>query len=257
MKKNRVLIIEDDKDVRENIHTLLYEEGYEVYSCESGEKGVELAKEYLPNIIVCDILMNGMDGYAVLTELSKFKKTRPIPFIYLTAKVERDDIRKGMQLGADDYLFKPFKSDELLQSIKARLKKREALKAESIQDAVKEKKNSKATYNIDDKIFLNISGKPHIVAIKDIVYIAAENQYTSIKTVEGKSILVRKSISAWELILPPKIFLRIHRATIINTDHISKMEKWYNSSFLVYLKEIKEPFVISKRYSTQLRRNQI
>lgn len=257
MKKNRVLIIEDDKDVRENIHTLLYEEGYEVYSCESGEKGIEFAKEYLPNIIVCDILMNGMDGYTVLTELSKFKKTRPIPFIYLTAKVERDDIRKGMQLGADDYLFKPFKSDELLQSIKARLKKREALKAESIQDAVKKKKNSQATYSIDDKIFLNISGKPHIVAIKDIVYIAAENQYTSIKTVEGKSILVRKSISAWELILPPKIFLRIHRATIINTDHISKMEKWYNSSFLVYLKEIKEPFVISKRYSTQLRRNQI
>lgn len=131
------------------------------------------------------------------------------------------------------------------------------MKAESIQDAVKQKKNSQASYNIDDKIFLNISGKPHIVAIKDIVYIAAENQYTSIKTVEGKSILVRKSISAWELILPAKIFLRIHRATIINTDHISKMEKWYNSSFLVYLKEIKEPFVISKRYSTQLRRNQI
>jgi DNA-binding LytR/AlgR family response regulator len=257
MKKNKVLVIEDDKDVRENIHTLLSEEGYEVYSCESGEKGIKAAKEQLPDIIVCDILMNGMDGYAVLAELSKFKNTRAIPFIYLTAKVERDDIRRGMQLGADDYLFKPFKADELLQSIKARLKKKEALKAESIRSNAKQQKNPKAKYSIDDKMFLNISGKPHIVAIKDIVYIAAENQYTSIKTTEGKSILVRKSVSAWEQILPEKIFLRIHRATIINTDHISKMEKWYNSSFLVYLKEAKEPFIISKRYSTQLRRNQI
>lgn len=257
MKKIKILVIEDDKDVRENICTLLYEEGYEVFSCGSGEHGVETAKEKLPDIIVCDILMSGMDGYAVLAELSKTKKTKSIPFIYLTAKVERDDIRKGMQLGADDYLFKPFKAEELLQAVKTRLKKREALKAESIHNSDKKKRNPNAKYSLDDKIFLNISGKPHIVPIRDLVYIAAENQYTSLKMTDNKSILVRKSISAWELVLPQKIFLRIHRATIINTDCIVKMEKWYNSSFLVYLREVKEPFIISKRYSTQLRRSQI
>ncbi|MFA7419482.1 MAG: response regulator [Melioribacteraceae bacterium] len=257
MKKIKILVIEDDQDVRENIHTLLVEEGYEVYSSASGEAGVALANEHLPNIIVCDILMSGMDGYAVLKQLSKSKKTKSIPFIYLTAKVEREDIRKGMQLGADDYLFKPFKSDELLNAIEARLKKRATLKAESIQDSSSNKRNPKTKYSNDDKIFLNISGKPHIVPIKDIVYIVAENQYTSMKLTENKSILVRKSISAWEVVLPTKMFLRIHRSTIINTDSIVKMEKWYNSSFLVYLKDAKEPFIISKRYSTQLRRNQI
>lgn len=257
MKKKKILIIEDDRDVRENIRTLLEEEGFEVRSSQNGEHGVELAKAQLPDIIICDILMSGMDGYAVLTALSKLKKTRSIPFIYLTAKVERDDIRKGMHLGADDYLFKPFKADELLQAIKARLKRRETLKAESIQDTVKTKRNPKARYSPDDKIFLNISGKPLMVVIKDIVYIAAENQYTSLKMSDNKSILVRKSISAWETVLPDKIFLRIHRATIINTDCIIKMEKWYNSSFLVYLKEVKEPFIISKRYSTLFRKSRI
>lgn len=255
--KTKILVIEDDSDVRSNIVTLLEEEGYEVLASSNGENGVVVAKEKIPDLIVCDILMSGLDGYGVLKELSKTKKTKSIPFIYLTAKVERDDIRKGMQLGADDYLFKPFKAEELINSIEARLRKRDILKAESIANADKKKRNPKAKYGIDDKVFLNVSGKPHIIPIKDIVYIAAENQYTSIKMSDNKSILVRKSISAWELVLPVKIFLRIHRATIINTDCIIKMEKWYNSSFLVYLRDVKEPFIISKRYSTNLRKSQI
>ncbi|MEW6652563.1 MAG: response regulator [Bacteroidota bacterium] len=255
--KAKILVIEDDYDVRTNIVTLLEEEGYQVYGSRNGAEGIRDAKENTPDIIVCDILMNGLDGYGVLKELSKSKKTKSIPFIYLTAKVERDDIRKGMELGADDYLFKPFKAEELINSIHARLTKRDILKAESIDNADRKKRNPKAKYGIDDKVFLSISGKPHIIAIKEIVYIAAENQYTSIMMNNNKSVLVRKSVSAWEAVLPEKLFLRIHRSTIINTDYIVKMEKWYNSSFLVYLKDVKEPFIISKRYSSMLRKSHI
>jgi DNA-binding response OmpR family regulator len=255
MKNTKVLIIEDDDAVRENITTLLNEEGYQVLSAANGELGIEKAREAIPELIICDILMPGLDGYDVLDELSKHKETRLIPFIYLTAKVEREDIRKGMQLGADDYLFKPFKAEELLNAIKARLRKRLVLKAESVPN--KSKKKTKAKFGIDDKMFITINGHPNIIRVNEIVCIMAENQYSSLKLCDERSILLRRSISSWEKMLPSKYFLRIHRSTIINTEYINKMEKWYNSSFLIYLKNLKEPFTISKRYSSKIRKNQI
>ncbi|MHB8906941.1 MAG: response regulator transcription factor, partial [Melioribacteraceae bacterium] len=127
MKK--ILVIEDEKDIREVINALLTEEGYAVYSAKNGKDGIELAKNEIPNLIICDIMMPGMDGYTVLKELSKNSSTKSIPFIFLTAKVERNDLRFGMELGADDYLFKPFKSEELLKSISSRLNRIETLKA--------------------------------------------------------------------------------------------------------------------------------
>lgn len=257
MKKIKILIIEDDDDVRNNIVTLLEEENYNVASASGGKAGIELAKKEIPDLIISDILMPGIDGYQVLEVLSKNKILRTIPFIFLTAKVERDDIRKGMQLGADDYLFKPFKSEELLSAITSRLRKREVFKWGRITKSNKTKNEKIKKYNEDDKIFLNMNGKPNYIQISGIIYITAENQYTSIRLVNGDNILVRKSISLWEESLPNKKFIRIHRSTIINSDFIVKMERWYNSSFLFYLKGVKEPFVISKRFSSKLRKNQI
>ncbi len=255
MKNTKILIVEDDAAVRENICTLLNEEGYNVLWADNGEKGIEIARESIPNLIICDILMPGLDGYDVLDALSKSKNTRLIPFIYLTAKVERDDIRKGMQLGADDYLFKPFKAEELLNAIKTRLKKRLVLKADSVPTSNQKKPKSKFSY--DEKMFITINGHPNIIKVNEIVCIIAENQYSSLKLADERSILLRRSVSAWEKMLPSKYFLRIHRSTIVNTEFINKMEKWYNSSFLIYLKNMKEPFTISKRYSSKIRKNQI
>ena len=117
MKK--ILIIEDNRDVRENTADILELEGYEVASAENGLTGVERAKELLPDIIVCDIMMPELDGYGVLEELNKDSQTSSIPFIFLTAKTEKTDMRKGMNLGADDYLTKPFHFEELLSRINA------------------------------------------------------------------------------------------------------------------------------------------
>lgn len=121
----KILLIEDNDDIRENVVEILELSGFEVYAAINGRKGVALALQHKPDIILCDIMMPEMDGYGVLEELNTHADTKAIPFIFLTAKAERPDIRKGMELGADDYLTKPFDDTELLRAIESRLKKKE------------------------------------------------------------------------------------------------------------------------------------
>lgn len=119
----RILLIEDNMEVRENTAELLELANYTVFTAENGKVGVELAKKELPDIIICDIMMPVMDGYDTLYILNQDPKTAIIPFVFLTAKSDKKDIRKGMYSGADDYLTKPFEEVELLRVIEARLKK--------------------------------------------------------------------------------------------------------------------------------------
>lgn len=121
----KILIIEDNDEIRESTAEILELSDYIVYTAENGKIGVEYAQKYMPDIILCDIMMPELDGYGVLYLLSKNEKTRNIPFIFLTAKIERADIRKAMEMGADDYLTKPFDDIELLNAIEIRLKKKQ------------------------------------------------------------------------------------------------------------------------------------
>jgi Response regulator of the LytR/AlgR family len=252
--KKKILVIEDEKTVNRNITELLSEEGYAVFSSEDGRTGINTAKEILPDMIICDIMMPGKDGYAVLNELSKNAGTKNIPFIFLTAKVENEDLRKGMQLGADDYIFKPFKSKDLLKAIKARFARFKNLTKEP---AGIDESDYEIKYSAEDKLFVKANGEPQLIKINEILFIAAESQYTMLKTADNKTLLLRKSVAEWEKLLPAKNFLRIHRSTIINLEYITKIEKYYNSSFVVFMKNTKEPFIISKRYSALLRKNLI
>lgn len=126
MKK--ILIIEDNLEVRENTAEIIELSNYKVLTADNGKAGVELALKEVPDLIVCDIMMPVLDGYGVYHLLSKHKETAGIPFIYLTAKSEKADVRKGMEIGADDYITKPFDGIELLNAIEIRLKKNELLK---------------------------------------------------------------------------------------------------------------------------------
>lgn len=128
MKK--ILLIEDNEDVRENTAEILQLAQYEVLTAENGKIGVEMVLKEKPDLIICDIMMPVLDGHGVLYLLSKNEETASIPFIFLTAKTERSDFRKGMEMGADDYLSKPFDDVELLNAIESRLKKNEILKKE-------------------------------------------------------------------------------------------------------------------------------
>ncbi|MFD0764363.1 response regulator [Mucilaginibacter lutimaris] len=122
----QVLIIEDNTDIRENVVEILELADFEVLQASNGKIGVDLALKNKPDIILCDIMMPDLDGYGVLYMLNKNPETATIPFIFLTAKAERLDLRKGMEMGADDYLTKPFDDIELLNAIETRLKKKEA-----------------------------------------------------------------------------------------------------------------------------------
>jgi CRP-like cAMP-binding protein/CheY-like chemotaxis protein len=118
-----ILVIDDNKDIRENTAEILDLAGYKTFTAENGKKGVEIALREKPSLIVCDIMMPELDGYGVLHLIRKNPETEHMPFIFLTAKSERTDFRKGMDMGADDYITKPFEDLELLTAVEMRLKK--------------------------------------------------------------------------------------------------------------------------------------
>ena len=119
----KILVIEDDISIRQNIVDILVSVGYDAFEAENGQIGVEMARKLVPDLILCDIFMPLLNGYGVLTALRLDPLTMNIPFIFLTAMVSADDVRKGMGLGADDYLTKPFKVEDLLAAIESRLER--------------------------------------------------------------------------------------------------------------------------------------
>jgi DNA-binding NarL/FixJ family response regulator len=123
MKK--ILVIEDEREMRRNITTLLRYYDYEPIAAENGRAGVEAARREKPDLILCDVMMPELDGYGVLQALQADTSLARIPFIFLTAKGEKDDLRSGMNLGADDYLTKPVANADLVRAIEARLRRSE------------------------------------------------------------------------------------------------------------------------------------
>ena len=140
MKK--ILFIEDNDDIRNNTEEILELANYKVLTAENGKTGVEKALRENPDLIICDIMMPVLDGYGVFHTLQKNPQIRNTPFIFLTAKTEKSDFRKGMELGADDYIIKPFTGTDLLNAIEARLRKVENLKQEFFAIAEESKKGT-------------------------------------------------------------------------------------------------------------------
>jgi DNA-binding response OmpR family regulator len=125
----KILVIEDEVEIRINLCYMLEASGYEVIAAQGGKHGIELARQFLPDLILSDIMMPDIDGYQVLETLRQNPATLAIPFVFLSAKSAHEDIRQGMQLGADDYISKPFTHNELLEAVKARLRRQNSLKA--------------------------------------------------------------------------------------------------------------------------------
>ncbi|MBZ0098911.1 MAG: response regulator [Taibaiella sp.] len=121
----KILLIEDDEDIRLNIAEVLQLARYDVVSACNGKEGVEMVRTEHPDLIVCDVMMPVMDGFGVLHVLQMDEKTQNIPFIFLTSKNSISDLRHAMNLGADDYIIKPFEGSDLLDAIGNRLKKAE------------------------------------------------------------------------------------------------------------------------------------
>ncbi len=156
MNQKRILVIEDNQEVRENLEEILELYGYEVVVAEDGKVGVDKAMECDPDLILCDVMMPRLDGFGVLNILGRKSETASIPFIFLTAKAEKADFRRGMNLGADDYIAKPFYKDELLSVIETRLKKSQKLKqqfdgtAQGLSAFINEAKGYEALKKLSD-----------------------------------------------------------------------------------------------------------
>jgi CRP-like cAMP-binding protein len=165
-----LLLIEDNEALRENTAEILELASYKVITAENGKVGVEKALQTRPDLVICDVMMPELDGYGVLHIFSKNPQLARIPFIFLTAKADRADVRKGMELGADDYLTKPFDDTELLSAIESRLKRFEPwtteydLTREGLHEFLEEARSVGGLHA------LSVDRKPHLVRKKQAIY---------------------------------------------------------------------------------------
>jgi len=250
-----LLVIEDDYSVRTSLVDILESAEYKVYSVADGKAGIDLAREMIPDLILCDIMMPGKDGYEVFEELKENDKTNLIPFIFLTAKADLKDITTGLGMGADDYIVKPFRAKDLLNRIKTRIEKYEKIKNSFLKaDAKQEDFHESLKLDEKSSIFLTVNNQPTFIKVEKIVYIIAQSEYTKVFLENGKNLFIRKLLKQWEKILPISLFRRIHRSTIINLNYIDKIEKWPKRSYLVRLKNVPETLIISERFAAKLRK---
>ena len=181
-----ILVIEDNKVVRENTAEILELADYKVFTAANGKIGLELAVKHKPDLIICDIMMPELDGYGVVHLLSRNPQTSSIPFIFLTAKAETADFRKGMDMGADDYITKPFESVQLLNAVDLRFKKQETLKENvscSTNDLNKFIENAASAANIkltsDEREMINCNKK-------QFIYLEGKHPFAVHYVVSGK-----------------------------------------------------------------------
>ena len=156
----KILIVEDNAEIRENTGEILELANYQVFTAANGKEGYEIAIKESPDLIVCDIMMPVLDGYGLLHLVNKNDQLKGIPFIFLTAKTERNDFRKGMEMGADDYITKPFNDIELLNAIESRLKKlshqkEKAQSSKSLDEFFDEVKMEDALENLAESTQVN------------------------------------------------------------------------------------------------------
>ena len=198
MKK--ILVVEDNEEVRDNILEILELSNYKVFTAENGKAGIELALKEIPDLIVCDIMMPVLDGYGVLHLLGKNETTSGIPFIFLTAKSEKNDFRKAMELGADDYLTKPFDGTELLKAVKVRLEKTVLLKkiynntSEEVDEFIKTARQSGNIRLISEEREMVSYKKKHILYAegtrpKSVYFITSGKIKTSKLHNDGKELI--------------------------------------------------------------------
>jgi two-component system LytT family response regulator len=234
--KFRAIIVDDERLARQDLKSIMDE--FDEIECVGEAKNITTAKELLkkfnPNLLFLDIKMPGESGFDLLEFVEE-----ETHIIFVTAFDEY--AIKAFEVNALDYLLKPVSKERL------------ALSIERLQQAAENKHAELKKLAIDDQVFLKINNKYTFLKINSIVKISSKGDYSEIIISNGKKALILKSMKEWESRLPENHFVRIHRSTIINTDQVNRIEPWYNSSHLVYLKGIEKPAVMSRRYFTKVK----
>jgi two-component system LytT family response regulator len=192
---------------------------------------VEAIRALNPNLIFLDIQMPGASGFDLLEKMDV-----EAPVIFVTAYDEF--AIRAFEVNALDYLLKPVNPERLAKAL-------EKLEERKLPPGRK--------LNIDDRLFLMVGRFFKFLPVQGIVVIQAAGDYTEVRTADGSKGLTLKSMKEWETRLPPQHFVRIHRSTIINMDFIEKVDAWFNYSFRICVKGVKEPLVISRRYASKLK----
>jgi two-component system LytT family response regulator len=229
--KFKAIIVDDERLARQDLKAIIDE--FDEIECLGEAKNITAAKELLkkfnPNLLFLDIKMPGESGFDLLEFVEE-----ETHIIFVTAFDEF--AIKAFEVNALDYLLKPVSKERL------------ALSIERLQQAVDSKPTELKKLEIDDQVFIKLNNKYTFLKINTIVKISSKGDYSEIIISNRKKALVLKSMKEWESRLPENHFIRIHRSTIINTDHVKRIEPWYNNSHLVYLEGIEKPAVMSRRY---------
>jgi DNA-binding LytR/AlgR family response regulator len=243
----KILVIDKDSKTRDRIKTLLEKNNYQVLLAYNGKEGIAISKVSKPDLILCGIVMPDINGFEILKILKKEETYLSTQFIFLTSNKQYNYYRHGMELGADDYLLKPFDDEVLVRAIKTRLNKFEQreIKKEIIKNPLR--------HNLNSKIFFHVSKQLVKVSIDKIIFINAKGQYSDVFVEGDKKFLVRKALIKWEAILPEALFIRIHRSTMINVNYIRKIARVRNNYYELYLENIEKPFNVSRRFYKNLK----
>ena len=212
-----ILIVEDDKNIRESIQEILELSGYRTSTAANGKLGYDSIMENCPDLVVCDVDMPKLDGFELLLAINQRLKDEVVPpFVFLTAKVEPNDLRHGMSLGADDYIFKPFDHLDLLRSVRLRLDKRSKLTQNGLLQDVN---SNNAPF---EKLALPCDEGLILVSFDEIIKCQADRAYCTFHLTNGKTILVSKSMKEFEHLLLQHNFLKVHKSTIVNINYAKK-----------------------------------
>ena len=252
MKKSNILIIDNHETAYYDFPTIFNDVSSNVYQADGIDNGLEIAERYIPDIIICSIT-----GIELGKELIKNIISQPsisfLPIIYISSsKFEKNEFREIMNLGAVDFFPKDFDKSDLIQSVERRIAlyhRHKSMLMDVCQRAFE-------TENIrkKDHILITVGKKLHLIKFEQIVCITADKEYSKIRTLNGKSLIVRKSLKSWVEVLPANNFLRIHRKSIINVNTIERIEKLKSRAYVIYLKTVSKPLELSRRYSGIMRK---
>jgi two-component system LytT family response regulator len=235
-KKSRAIIVDDERLARKDMNSLLAEfTNIEVVGeADSVPAAAKLIKEKEPDIVFLDIQMPGESGFDLLEKTDVRAKV-----IFVTAFDEH--AIRAFEVDAVDYLLKPVSPERLRKAI-------EKVEKEDVQRV-----GLKRPLTFDDTMFLTINTSLKFIKVSSILCVEAAGDYSQMITCEGKKGIVQKSMTEWEERLPENHFCRIHRSTIINLEHVIRIEEWFHSAYHVYLKGLETPLVMSRRYAARLK----
>jgi len=254
MKK--ILIIEDDKGINESLCDILELSGYHTLSANDGKEGYNKILSEKPDLVICDINMPELNGFELLGAINQRLSGELLPvFIFLTAKVENQDIRQGMNLGADDYVTKPFDLNELLEIIKMRLEKREKVlsaKGEGENNVPSETTITSKIIQGFNKIAIPSSDGLEMVQFSDVVRCEADRAYCQFYLANKTKLMVSKPLKEFEESLVANDFMKVHKSHIVNLNHVVKYVRGTNG-YLVMTDNSSVP-VSSRRKEAVLER---